>query len=480
MNQKILPIIFLLILVSCENSALINPYSKAPVNHKSGYVPSNKEIMELSCLDVNEELLIPLSGIDNSLGDLFDIALNNSPSTRSSWLDAKAAAASYGESLSTYLPSLAFDGEFNANREGFIFNLPNTSSTFLMNNQIQYGPIISLSYLLFDGGERKAKAGKYFWLLQESNFLHNENVQSVMKTVANNYYIYLSNTAQYEADIEDLRDAEATYTAASDKYSAGIYAVTDMLQAKTNYLQKKVNLTNQKNLKENSYIALITTLGIPASSPLDLHNFPENILPCPFDMNLDELIKVAKKCRGEYLAAKSSYLSAAADVKIAEGEILPKLNLVASGGEYWYQGGFQDAGNYNVVLDLSFPIFSGFYYQNQIKNKKSLLAQAKSAMYSAELNIIEDVHVAMNNLSSAKEKILDTKSYLDAAEIEAKAMFKRYKLGIVTILDLLSAQSFLADAKAQYIVAQQEYYSGIVSVAFATGMLSAQNIGGYR
>ena len=189
MNQNFFYIIALTILVSCENSALINPYAKAPVNHKSGYIPSNKEMMALSCLDVNEELLIPLSGIDNSLGDLFDIALNNSPSTRSSWLDAKAAAASYGESLSTYLPSLEFDGEFNANREGFIFNLPNTDSTFLMNNQIQYGPIISLSYLLFDGGERKAKAGKYFWLLQESNFLHNENVQSVMKTVANNYYI---------------------------------------------------------------------------------------------------------------------------------------------------------------------------------------------------------------------------------------------------------------------------------------------------
>ncbi len=480
MKQKFFYVIALFILVSCENSALINPYSKAPVNHTSGYIPTKKEVMELSFLTPEEELLIPLSGIDNSLGDLFDIALNNNPSTRSSWLDAKASAASYGESLSTYLPSLSFDGEFNANQEGFIFTLPDADSTFLMNDQIQYGPIVSLSYLLFDGGERKAKAGKYFWLLQESNYLHNENVQSVMKTVANNYYIFLSYSAQYDADLEDLQDAEATYQASSEKYKAGIYAVTDMLQAKTNYLQKKVNLTNQKNLKDNSYISLITTLGIPANTHLNLHQFPKEILPCPFEMGVGELIEVAKKHRGEYLAAKSSYLSAAADVKISEGELLPKLNLIATAGEYWYQGGFQDSGNYNIALDLSFPIFTGFYYQNQIKNKKSLLAQAKTAMYAAQLNIIEDVHLAMNDLSSAKEKIQDTKSYLDAAEIEAKAMFKRYKLGIVTILDLLSAQSFLADAKAQYIVAQQEYYSAIVSVAFATGMLSAQNIGGYR
>jgi len=479
MNLYFFYLIPLLFLLSCDTKALVNPYSKASSNYTLGYNPSKKELSQLSSIQITEELLIPLSGIDQSLGDLFDVALNNSPLTKSTWSDAKAAAASYGDSLSPYFPSLGFDGQFNANREGFIFNSPDTTY-FVMNNEIQYGPIVSLSYLLFDGGGRKAKAGKYFWILQQSNFLHNQTVQSVMKDVSNSYYTYLSTLAQYEADLEDLKDAEATFKAASEKYNAGIYAVTDMLQAKTNYLQKKVNLTDQKNLKDNSYIALITTLGLPSTTTLDLQLFPKEVLPCPFDSSIGELVDVAKKNRGEYLAAKSSLLSAQEDLKMAKSEVYPQLNLVAEGGEYWYQDGYQDAGNFNVMLDLTFPLFSGFHYVNQIKTKKSLVEEAKASLKSTELTIIEEVHLAMNNLLSSKEKIVDTKSYLEAAQVEAKAMFQKYTMGIVSILDLLSAQSFLADARAQYIEAQRAYYYGIVSVAFATGMLSAKNIGDRR
>jgi outer membrane protein len=469
-------LLILMLLTSCKSAAFMHPYSLSPTSYEITWESGKAEVKKLASIELERELIIPNAKIDSSLGDLFDIALHNNPSTQSTWSKARAAAAEYGENLSSYIPSLVFDGEFNANREGFVFNTVDQPSTFLMNTQIQYGPIISLTYLLFDGGERKAKAGKYFWALQTSNFLHNENLQSIMKAVAENYYTYLSKKAQYEADLEDLKNAELAYKAASDKYTAGIYSITDMLQAKTNYLQKKVNVTNGKNLKDNSLVALNTTLSIPASSTLEVRSFPKEILSCPFEDNIDALIKLGKSLRGEYLAAKANYLSCEQDLKMAETAMLPQLNLSAQGGEYWYQNGFQDTGNYNILLDLSIPIFDGFFYKNQVKNKKSLLAKAKADMFSTELSIIEEIQIARNDLNAAKQKILDTKSYLDAAEVENDAMLKRYKRGVVSILDLLSAQAFLADAKASYIVAQKDYYTAIISLSFSTGLLSTQKM----
>ncbi|MCH9620742.1 MAG: Outer membrane protein TolC [Chlamydiia bacterium] len=477
MHIKSCFILLLLSLSSCKTASLTDAYSNTSSSHTTTFSSDDKEIVNLYKLKVEEELVLPILGEDNSLGDLFDIALHNNPATKISWSDAKAAAATYGENLSTYLPAFGFDAEFNANREGFVFNSQGASGqeAFLMNTQIQYGPIISLSYLLFDGGTRKAKAGKYFWLLQQSNFLHNESIQSVMKTVADSYYTYISDQAQYKADIEDLENAEEAFKAATDKYKAGVYSITDMLQAKTNYLQKKVTLTNQKNTTDNSYVKLITTLSIPANSEeVELKEFPEKIAPCPFTGDLAQLINIAKESRGEFLAAKANVLSAQNDVKIAETEILPKLNLTANAGEYWYQDNYRDRGNYNILLDLSFPIFSGFYYRNLIKNKKAILEEAKSKLYSTELTIIEEIKFALNDLNASKEKIEDTKSYLEAAEIENDAMLKKYKLGIVSILDLLSAQAYLADAKSQYILAQKDYYTSIIDLSFATGMLSTQ------
>ena len=473
--RKSLFIISFLLLSSCKTSAILHPYTKAPETHTSTWVASTEDTAALTAIEITDELFLPACDIDNSLGDLFDIALHNNPSTKSTWSEARAAAAAYGENLSSYLPTIDFDAQFNTNREGYIFNNPNGESSFLMNNQIQYGPIVTLSYLLYDSGERKSKAAKYFWALQKSNFLHNENVQSVMKTVADNYYTYISDEAQYNADLEDLKDAEESYKAASDKHKAGILAITDMLQAKTNYLQKKVNLTNQKNIKENSYAALITTLSIPSSHSLHLTGFPKEILPCPFKEDFPYLFKIAKKCRGEYLAAKANVLSAEKDLAMAKAEVFPKLALTANGGEYWYQDGYQDEGNYNIQLDFTIPLFAGYYFRNQIKNKKALLADAKASLFETELTVVEQIRIAMNDLTSSKEKIKDTKSYLEAAEIEYSAMFKRYKHGIVTILDLLSSQAFLADARAQHITAQKEYYTSIISLSFATGVLSTQN-----
>ena len=129
-----------------------------------------------------------------------------------------------------------------------------------------------------------------------------------------------------------------------------------------------------------------------------------------------------------------------------------------------------------MVVDLSFPIFEGFLYKNQIKAKKSLLKEAEALLWSTELSIIEQIQVAMNDLNSAKDRLMDTKNYLDAATVENEAMLKRYIHGIVSILDLLSAQAFLADARSQYILTQKDYYTSIISLSFATGMLSTQNV----
>ena len=475
MFNKVHALLLFCFLSSCKNSAFVNPYSHAPESRTSTWISSKGSAITLSSVEAPEEIILPTAGIDNALGDLFEIALHNNPSTQSSWAEARAAAASYGDSLSSYFPEAGFDGQFNSNREGYIFNNPNGGEGFFMNNQIQYGPIVTLSYLLYDSGERKNKAAKYFWALQKSNFLHNETIQSVMKKVAEDYYTYVKECAQYLADKEDLENAKETFKAATDKHKAGIIAVTDMLQAKTNYLQKKVNITNQKNLKDNSYISLITTLSIPQDAPLQLKGFPKEILDSPFTEDAKTLLKIAKSCRGEYLAAKSSVIAAERDLEMVKAEVFPKLSFTANAGEYWYQDNYQDAGNYNVQLDLTIPIFAGWHYRNQIKNKKALLSDAKAEFYETELTMIEQIQTALNDFVSAKEKIADTKSYLEAAQIEYKAMFKRYKHGIVTILDLLSSQAFLADARAQYITAQKDYYVAIIDLSFATGVLGTKN-----
>ena len=189
-------------------------------------------------------------------------------------------------------------------------------------------------------------------------------------------------------------------------------------------------------------------------------------------MNM-KLFDMAKKYRPDFFGAKAQVLSAKAEWQKIKAELLPQVSFQGSGGACWYNHGQSDGGNYDLEVHLTLPIFTGFWYTNQIKAKESAYEKSQASLQDIELTIYKEVRTAKNNLTAAEIQLIETKSYLEAAEIEEEAMLARYKRGVVNILDLFQSQAFLADARAQYIEAQKEYYTGLVNVAYSIGTLTA-------
>ncbi len=453
--------------ISCSQSIFTDPYTLAPKAYNKTWSSDKAENKKIDGIEINDTLRVPKAGDTLSLGDLFDISLSNSPDTHETWEAARYAAAEYASSLSTYFPNLSFDAEVLSTKLGSIYN-----NQYFSNTATAYGPEVKLSFLIWDSGQRSANAEVYYQTLQEANWTHNEEIQSVMRKVATEYYIYLSAKATLEAYRADLYNAEEAYQAARDKNVSGVFDETDVLQAKTNYLQKKVQVTAQIATTKNAFVDLVDTLGIPCDIDFEVSLFPKDPPLDPFKASTDELVQIALQTRPELKAAKADLLSKEAAVALAKTQLLPQVNLNAQGGNQWYSGGFQDKGNYMVEVSLTFPIFTGFYYQNQIRAAEANLKKSVAVVRAAELSTIRDVRTSCNNLDMSKEQLVDTLSYLQAAQIEFTAMLNRYKLGIVDILDLLSSQAYLADARAQYVNSQKEFYTSIIDVAFATGMLT--------
>lgn len=461
----------ILALSSCQKNPLTDPYSYTAFSGDSAWQVSKEEKRKIRSVVLGDIIEIKDSNEVYSLGQLFDLSLHYNPSTSETWQRAREAAAEYGSSLSSYFPSLAIEGGVNSIRSGFIFN----SQSLLVNQQTAYGPIASIHYMIWDSGERSANAEAFYQALQGANFAHNQQMQSVLRDTASAYYDYLYEKAYLKALEADLLDTEATYDAAMRKLGSGIFSSTDMLQAKTNYLKTRVAVTGQENAVKNSYLSLLKVLGIPQHAKLQLGCFPRVAPKSPFDPDPEKLVELAKQFRPDYLSAKTAVLADQARVKKAKTELMPKLNLQGTGGMLWYNGGFHDEGNYNIMLSLKIPIFSGFYYLNQIRSEESELRASVAKLREQEVTISQQVRSYANNHEMAVKKLADTKSYLEAAEIEFDAMLKRYKEGIVNILDVLSSQSFLSDARAQYISAEKIYYESLIDIAFATGLLTNAN-----
>ena len=52
----------------------------------------------------------------------------------------------------------------------------------------------------------------------------------------------------------------------------------------------------------------------------------------------------------------------------------------------------------------------------------------------------------------------------------------KYKQGTNTIVDVVNAQSSLADARARQINALEQWYSSLANLAYSTGMLSPTSL----
>ena len=100
---------------------------------------------------IPEDLLKP--GATITLAKVVDIALQNNPLTRASYLQARSAAADLGSKRAPYYPTV--DVAVSGSRSNELSQTPAVTVTGDV-----YGPSVQVSYLLLDLGGRAANVGR--------------------------------------------------------------------------------------------------------------------------------------------------------------------------------------------------------------------------------------------------------------------------------------------------------------------------------
>jgi outer membrane protein len=118
------------------------------------------------------------------------------------------------------------------------------------------------------------------------------------------------------------------------------------------------------------------------------------------------------------------------------------------------------------------PIFSGFYYKNAIRIAEANKKQAEEQMVQTELQVIQEITNYHYNVRIAYETLHLAKAFLEAAEEQYVVALEQYKYGTNTILDVVSAQSSLADARARLQNGFQQWYTSLANLAYSTGIIS--------
>ncbi len=415
-------------------------------------------------LEIPEEYLKP--GTTLSLAQLVDVALRNNPVTREAWYFARAAAAEVGIQRAGFFPVIELDGSITRQKTAAVGG----QFTFL---QTTYGPAASLNWLLFDFGGRTADVAEAQAALYSADWGHNAAIQDVVLTVAQAYYAYLNAKALVVARESNLEEARRNLEAADARHRAGVATIADVLQAKTVVSRAELNLQESQGRVQIIRGALATAVGVPATVPVDVGELPEDL---PLDRaadSVEELIARAINERPDLAARRFDAEAAQKHIQSVRAEGLPKLFASGQMNRTYYHnaGGRPYSNNYSGSILLTIPVFRGFetVYSTRQAEEEAKLAAA-TADRTANL-VVLDVWTGYYGVRTAAQRVRTSRDLLQSATQSADVAQGRYKEGVGSILDLLTAQAQLADARAQEVEARSLWFLSMAELAYATGAL---------
>lgn len=408
------------------------------------------------------ELLKP--GATFTLAQVVDIALQNNPLTRTSYLLALSAAAQLGSKRAPYYPSV--DVGVGATRSNQLSQDPNVTATGDV-----YGPSVAVNYLLLDMGGRSANADDARYGLIAADWSHNAAIQNVVLAVETTYVQYINAKAQLEAARATVRSAEAALNAATGRHDAGVGTIADVLQAKTALSQAQLSFQTFEGEVLALRGALATAMGLPANTPYDVGVLAEEV---PLDRGTDaveQLIATARARRPDLAAARALVEKADAHVRAVRSDGLPSISLSAGANRTYYRPApvvdYQD--HWSTSLLVTFPLFTGFANTYNIQKAKEDAGVAQAQTDTLEQQVILEVWTSYYFFQTATQLVKTSRDLLASAEQSERVALGRYKEGVGTIIDLLTAQSALANARSQDIQARSGWFVALAQLAHDTG-----------
>ncbi len=400
------------------------------------------------------------------VGDVVDLALRNNPSTRQAWANARAAAAAYGAARGAYYPQL--DADMTTSR----IQTAATAGRVAV-QQTVYGPSATLTWLVLDFGGRGGAIEGARQALLAADWTHNASVSDVVLGVEVAFYTYVASRGLVIAQEASLRDAQANLDAAETRRRAGVATVADVLQARTALSQARLALESTEGARQTARGALALSLGYPANFPYDVDSL---ITPPPIAAmadSVESIIARAVRDRPDLAAARADAAAAGARVRQLRGARLPSLVVNGTGGFTYVANRPGGGNNYTVGVGLQVPLFNGFareYQQGQAEE----LAEAADARAQSLEQVTYQVFSAYYALQTAARRVQTAGDLLASAQQSVDAVLARYKGGVGTVLDLLAAQSALADARAQEIQARLAWSTSLAQLAHDAGALDAR------
>jgi len=408
-----------------------------------------------------------------NLAELTDIAQSHNPETRVAWEAAKSKAASLGIARASLYPTVAAIALAETARQASLIG-----QYFHRQTLGVFEPTLHVEYLVFDIGGRSGAIDTAKANLLAADLAFNDTHRKVIFQVASAYYRLLNARGQRDAAEVSLKNAKTVEEDAQNRLVHGLATKPDELEATAARAQADFDLQAALGAEDIASGNLATAMGFSPETKIQVQPISELNLPAAMTDSVDREIDRAFAQRPDLLQQLARVRASEASIKHARSTYFPALSFSGDGGlarAYGQQdllpGGYAQGEVWAVGLQLKWTLFDGTRREHEIAQAR---ADKQAALAQADVlrdQISNEVWTSYSNMKTALRQQQSAAALLAASDQSYEAARESYGYGVRSLLDVVSAQKTLAQARSEDVFARSQLLLQVANVAFATGDL---------
>jgi outer membrane protein len=405
-----------------------------------------------------------------TLAELIDLAEQHNPETRVAWQEAKSKADELGIARSSLYPTLTAVSLAVSLRTATL-----TGQYFHRQTEGVFEPILHVEYLVFDAGGRSGEIDVAKANLLASDLSFNDTHRRIVFQVAEAYYRFLNVQGLRQAAESSLENAKAVEEDAKARLENGLATKPDELEATAARAQADLDLQAAVGAVDIARGDLATALGVDPGTVFTVEGIDQLKLPSSIADSVDQEIDRAFSQRPDLLQQLARLRAANAAIRQVRSQYFPTLSFKGDGGlarAYGQQdilpGSYAQGEVWNAALELRWNLFDGARREYRIAQANADKKAAQAQIDALRDQIANQVWSAYTNMRTALRQQQAAAALLTASQESYEAAYQSYGYGVRNLLDVVSAQKALAQARSEDVSARTQLLLQVTDLAFQT------------
>lgn len=334
---------------------------------------------------------------------------------------------------------------------------------------------LGLSWVLFDFGQRSASLAAARQTLAAAMASQSNAQLEAVRELVRLYGEAVVAAATLEASNEAETAASQTAAAAQARYQAQVGNLIDRLQAQTALAQATLERVRAQSNWENARGLLALALGADIAQPLRLADWEGWAFADRDDPDLSELRREVRANHPRLRAAQAQIEGLRARLAAVQAEGKGSITLSASGGSSrnWGAAGTGSIPTANAAVVANIPLFNGRETDAQARQVMAQMESREAELESTLREVDIQLWQAHQALMTSQQSLQASERLLESASGAYRVAQGRYKAGVGSILELLNAQTALAEARRERVIAQVGQLTAKTQLSVATGRIGA-------